>query len=279
MGLRVPAVLCVLGAVFAASVFAAPALADSTTSTNWAGYAAHAPGVHYRSIRAGWWQPSVSCVPGQPTFSSYWIGLGGYSQTSQAIEQIGTEVDCTRSGSVRSTAWYELLPAPSTPISMPVHPGDLVAATVTVVGRRVTMTLHDLTDKRSFSKTLRASVLDLTSAEWIVEAPSDCAGANDCHTLPLANFGSVAFVGTTAIQRNGHLGTITDPHWTATMISLNPVGRRFVAAQSGGASVGGAVPEALAPSGGGFAVKYAALSASGAPLGLAGDLRSATLAR
>jgi hypothetical protein len=275
MGLRVPVVLLALVAL----VCAPSALADSTTSTNWAGYAAHGPNVHFRSVQAGWWQPSVACVPGQPTFSSYWIGLGGYSQSSQAIEQIGTEVDCTRSGSVKSTAWYELLPAPSTPISMPVRPGDLMAATVTVVGRQVTMVLRDLTTSHTFSKTMRASRLDLTSAEWIVEAPSDCAGVGDCQTLPLANFGSVVFVGTTAVQRHGHVGSITDSRWQSTTISLNPVGRRFVAAKSGGPALGGAVPQALAPGGGGFAVKYAALSASGAPLGLAGDLRSATLTR
>ena len=275
MGVRVPAVLIALAALLAS---ATPALADTTTSTNWAGYAVHRDGVSFRTIQAGWWEPSVTCVPGQPTFSSYWIGLGGYRQKAHAIEQIGTEVDCTRAGTVRSTAWYELLPAPSTPISLPVRPGDLMAATVSVSGRRVTMTLRDLTTKRTFSKTLRATLLDLTSAEWIVEAPSDCAGGTDCQTLPLANFGSVVFVGTTAVQRHGHVGTIADSHWDSTMISLNPVGRHFVAARLGGPSIAGAVPQALTPGGGGFAVKYAVLSASGSPLALAHDVRSAPLA-
>ena len=274
MGVRVSAaVACLVSLVLASS-----ALADTTTSTNWAGYAVHGRNVSYRTIQAGWWQPTVACIPGRSTYSSYWIGLGGYRRTSQAIEQIGTEVDCTRRGSVRSSAWYELLPAPSTPIRLAVHPGDLMAATVTVVGREVTMSLRDLTTKQSFSRNLHAHVLDVSSAEWIVEAPSDCVGALGCETLPLANFGSVTFVGTTVIQRNGHLGTITDPSWASTMISLNPLGRRFPSARAGAAGIGGAIPGSPSPGGGGFVVKYAALPGGGGlPLGAAADVRLAPM--
>ena len=274
MGVRVSAIWVVLFTL----IFAPSALADTTTSSNWAGYAVHRQGVSYRTIQAGWWEPTVSCVPGHPTFSSYWIGLGGYRKTSQAIEQIGTEVDCTRRGGVRTSSWYELLPAPSMPISLAVHPGDLMAATVTVAGREVTMSLRDLTTRRGFSRTLRARTTDVSSAEWIVEAPSDCAATIECQTLPLANFGSVTFVGTSVIQRNGHLGTITDPGWGSTMITLNPFGHRFIAARAGAGTVGGAVPEPPSPGGGGFVVKYAPVSAPGGiPLGLSGDVRLAPL--
>ncbi len=277
MGVRVSLVCVTLAALLVAPT----ARADSATSTNWAGYAVHRHGVSYRSIQAEWSEPTVSCLPGRPSFSSYWIGLGGFKRTSHAIEQIGTEVDCTRAGSVRSTAWYELLPAPSSPIALVVRPGDVLAARVTVAGRRVTMSLRDLTTGQGFRKTLRARVLDVTSAEWVVEAPSDCAGTLACRTLPLADFGSVSFLRTSAVQRNGHTGTISDRHWNSTVISLNPVGRRFVAASGGsGTVIGGALPGALAADGAGFAVRYAAISVPGAPpVGLARNVRLAPLQR
>ena len=105
--------ICLSGLVALASVPAA--LADTTQSTNWAGYAAHGSRASFRAARGSWIEPSASCVRGVRTYSSYWVGIGGYSETSQDLEQIGTEVDCTASGRVNSTAWYELVPSPSAP--------------------------------------------------------------------------------------------------------------------------------------------------------------------
>src|SRR5947209_845392 len=186
MRVRISAVLVFLLALLGAH----SALADSIGSSNWAGYAIHRPGTSFSAVQATWRQPNASCTPGIRTFSSYWVGLGGYGVASQALEQIGTEVDCTRSGGVSSTAWYELVPAPSVPISLPVRPGDLLSAKVTVRGRRAVLSLQDLTSGLGFSRTASLSSVDVSSAEWIVEAPSDCTSSTNCRTLPLADFGS-----------------------------------------------------------------------------------------
>src|SRR5262249_47442805 len=158
----------------------------------------------------------------------YWVGVGGYRQTSRALEQIGTEVDCSASGKVSSSAWYELVPAPSIPIRLTVRPGDAVQASVNVRGNAVTVALYDATRGRGFRKTIRTSVLDVSSAEWIVEAPSQCINSSsNCQTLPLANFGTATFGSASAQSASGRSGAISSPLWQATKIDLRPDSRRF----------------------------------------------------
>src|SRR5947209_4898918 len=197
---------------------ATSAWAHASKSTNWAGYAVHAKGRSFRQVVGVWREPTLRCRRGRQTFSSYWVGLGGFSRRSRALEQTGTEVDCTSGGHVRSFAWFELVPAASVKIRLRVPPGDLIQGAVTVVGRRVEISIRDLTRHTAFSKVVRAHVLDLSSAEWIVEAPSDCFSNGQCLTLPLANFGSMGFDSALVQSTQGHVGSISDPRWRATRI-------------------------------------------------------------
>lgn len=212
-------------AALAALLAPGAARADSSQSTNWAGYAVHRSGIHFRRVVGAWTQPTVQCTPGSPTYSSMWVGIGGYSMSSQALEQIGTEADCSASGRELSSAWYELIPADSRTIALHVAPGDGIVATVTVAGREVTLTLADATTGRSFERTLRASQIDTTSAEWILEAPSLCSG-NSCRTLPLADFGQTGFAFAGATSTTGASGAIQAPGWNTTSISMTASGQR-----------------------------------------------------
>ncbi len=263
----------------AATAFAPSALADTTFSSNWGGYAAHGPGVNYRQVSGSWKQPGVSCVPGKQTYSAYWVGLGGYSPTSNALEQIGTEADCTSQGNAIVSAWYELVPAAAVPIAMPVHMGDTILATVVVSGHRVVLTLDDATRGRVFTKTLNAPAIDISSAEWIVEAPSNCLGGGGCNVLPLANFGSAGFTGAVARQVSGHSGSISDSAWGATRIALSPSGRRFVVLQNGSGGQAAAVPSALRSGGTGFTVAYSRVQISSALFASRRLLASVAVAR
>jgi Peptidase A4 family len=241
----------------ALALVAAPAaLADSVTSSNWAGYAAHRGGVRFKRVTATWRQPTTLCSQGRATFSSMWVGLGGYSVTSEALEQIGSEVDCTARGRTVSSVWYELVPAASRTIRMLVRPGDRLRATVTVIGHKVTLSLRDLTRRRSFTKTVRASIVDVTSAEWIVETPSVCSGSF-CRVLPLADFGQAAFTAASATSTTGVKGAIANGHWTATKIILAEEGRHFIG-QGAADSLATAAPSSLSPHGGAFSVNYRA---------------------
>jgi hypothetical protein len=247
-----------------ALALAAPAaLADTSTSSNWSGYAVHRSGVNFSRVSATWKQPSARCSAGNQTYSAVWVGLGGYSQNSNALEQIGTEVDCTGSGRVSSSAWYELVPAASQPISLRVRPGDSMAASVTVSGHRVTMHLEDLSSHRVYQRTLRAPSTDTASAEWIVEAPSDCFSANSCQTLPLSDFGSARFNLARAQTTTGHIGTISDRGWDQTKINLASGGRQFVAYNGSRPALGVATPSGLSSGGSSFKVTFSSIAAQG----------------
>jgi hypothetical protein len=236
-----------------------PASADAVKSSNWSGYAVHRAGVTFDRVSAAWTQPSATCTSGQSTFSSFWVGLGGYSPRSTALEQIGTEVDCTRFGRVRSSAWFELVPQPSRAVRLRVAPGDAIAASVSVRGERVRVSLSDLTTHRTFSRSLRTRRLDVSSADWIVEAPSECVSYTSCETLPLADFGSETFRRARAASTGGRVGTITAAGWRWTSISLSQTGIRYVTTGNS-APLGEAFPSALTWGGSSFSVSYSALA-------------------
>jgi len=230
------------------------AQADSSSSSNWSGYVAHRGGVSFRRVSAGWTQPSVSCTPGLPTYSAVWVGLGGFSETSPALEQIGTEVDCNATGQTVSSAWYELVPSPTKSIRLTVAPGDAMHASVQVVGDGVTLALADDTRHTSFTKAVKAATVDISSADWILEAPSECISSYECRALPLADFGSVHFSGARAMTKSGRRGSVSSGLWGTTKITLATVlgGRRYVDF----APIGGATPMALIDGGSAFAVDY-----------------------
>jgi hypothetical protein len=247
-------------------MFAPVATANTANSTNWAGYAIHRPHVAFRSVEGTWTQPHAQCIPGVRTYSSFWVGLGGFSLTSNALEQVGTEVDCKSSGAVHSTAWFELVPAPSVQLRLTVHPGDVMHARVAVSGHRVQISLYDRTRKRGFRRTLFTSFIDVSSAEWIVEAPSQCLGSKICESLPLANFGSATFTSAFVHTANGRVGSISDPRWGITEIKLVPDGRRFVSQGSTQTTVGSATPSPLSPDGQAFTVTYSDAPVTGTQL-------------
>lgn len=230
------------------------ALADTQISSNWSGYSAHRSGVHFRSIGARWRVPTLSCS--SPGFSAMWVGLGGYSANSSALEQTGTEADCSTAGRATYFAWYELVPAASRRISLTVRPGNLMSATVKVVGHRVTLTLTNLTTRRTFSRTLTASVVDTSSAEWILESPSECNSSQHCVTLPLAAFSGARFGSARAVSLSGRSGSITSGPWGTTKIELSSSGVRFIGDGGPGSGGGNASPSSLAAGGSAFSVNY-----------------------
>lgn len=248
--------LGVLAFAACALIAAAPALAHSSPSANWAGYAVHRSGESFSQVVGTWREPTLTCRPGQQTFSSYWVGLGGYSTKSRALEQTGTEVDCTSTGKVRAFAWFELVPAPSVRVRLKVPPGDLIRGAVAVSGRRVHVSLRDLTRHTVFSRVLSARVLDVTSAEWIVEAPSACLGNGRCVTLPLANFGQATFNDSMVQSAGGRLGAISDARWKTTRIRLTPSAQHDVSSHPGFGPGGGAKPSPLQSRGSAFTVSF-----------------------
>lgn len=155
---------------------------NAALSTNWSGYAAH--GKTYTSISASWVEPTGHCTS-RRTFSSFWVGLDGFSSTT--VEQTGSEVDCV-SGQARYFGWFEMFPAFPVNFSNPVRPGDHFSGSVTFTGSgHYTLVLTDAT--QGWSHTVhKTSNAANSSAEVIAEAPS-----SGNTVLPLTNFGTVNF--------------------------------------------------------------------------------------
>jgi hypothetical protein len=269
--MKVLAALAASGAVVATLAGTAGAarrdLAPST-SANWSGYAISDPDtiagqratspLTFSSVTATWIQPKVSCTAGSESYSSFWVGLGGFANDAPALEQIGTESDCTAAGKPVYFAWYELVPRPSVEIRLTIRPGDTITTSVNVNAAGVLVQVKDRTRRTSFTKLLQMANPDLTSAEWIAEAPSQCRATNVCSVLPLANFGSVAFSRIAAIA-NGHPGTVTDPAWTSLAIALVPDGARHgLRRPVGDPSTAGATPSAVSADGRAFSVSWLA---------------------
>ena len=224
----------------------------SSVSSNWAGYAVTGqdPGsgaaVSYRAVSATWVQPTATCTRGTATYSAFWVGLGGYLPESQALEQIGTTADCSSTGKPAYSVWYELVPAASVPVRLKLAAGNTMSAVVVVNGSSVTLRIRNLTRRTVFTKRLTMTAPDLSSAEWVAEAPASCNAAGRCRVLPLANFGTVLFSQAAAATVDGQSGTISNPAWAATPIEL----------VTDPAAGNGATPGALAPGGGAFSVSW-----------------------
>jgi hypothetical protein len=245
-----------------------PALDFPAVSSNWAGYAATArsgSSLRFKSVSAHWVQPSLTCT-GRPAYSGFWVGLGGYHQSANALEQIGTEADCSSSGRDNYYAWYELVPKGPVLATLTVHPGDTIAASVTVAGQRATLALRDLTTRASYLTRQRAAAIDVSSAEWIAEAPSVCFGEN-CRVLPLANFGSVSFSEASATTTKGDSGAIGASSWSLNALELLDLSGGFGNARFGRPrTVATAAPTSLTSSGSAFTVAWKQVSApSGSP--------------
>jgi hypothetical protein len=144
-------------------------------------------------------------------------------------------------------------------------------AAVEVSGRHVTLTLSDLTRHSSFTRSVTSSELDVTSAEWILEAPSACTADGACRTLTLADFGSASFSAARVVSTTGHSGAIASPYWNRSRIILAPARNPF----SGGPSSGpGATPTRLTHAGTTFSLHY---QASATPHGARVSSRGSTI--
>ena len=261
---RLISALAVVGSItgaMAASAYADTPQGQSAQSANWSGYVVGGSSggstPQFSSVSGSWTQPSANCSSGQGD-SAFWVGIGGAGQQSQALEQVGTEADCNGGSAASNFAWYELVPSAPVRLNVTISPGDHVSGKVTVNGTDITVSLADNTTGDSATKTLQMSTPDVSSAEWIAEAPSQCDGSGDCQPLPLADFGKVNFTNASATA-NGHTGTISDPSWSTSPVSLNSDGAGASGAEFlSDTSSAGATPSGLSSDGTSFAVSYLA---------------------
>jgi Peptidase A4 family len=135
-------------------------------STTWAGYAV--TGSSFTKALGSWTVPSVNCSRTPNTYSSFWVGIDGWS--SATVEQTGTDSDCD-GDSPSYYAWYEFYPAASVLISsVPVSPGNQMSASVSYSGTVFTIKITNETTGKSYSKSSKVSGAERSSAEWITNS-------------------------------------------------------------------------------------------------------------
>jgi Peptidase A4 family len=234
----------------------------ATSSTNWSGWADIND--TFQTVTSSWTEPTVTCTASSggggllggllgggggggdaATYSSFWVGLDGYSSSS--VEQTGSSADCTSSGP-SYYAWYEMYPSGETPLSTTqyhVNPGDTMTGTVSfnAGNNDYTLTLADQQGGWKYSTAIAQSGLARSSAEFIAEAPSDC-NILYCDPLPLSNFGTATFFNSEAADGSGQLKPISG--FGGNDAAIEMVQNGTVLAQ----------PGALSSTGNGFSVKW-----------------------
>jgi hypothetical protein len=245
-----------LAAVTAPAAFGASTDPQAVTSANWSGYVAQTKsGDGFSSVSGSWVEPSANCSAGEG-HGAFWVGLGGSGQSSQSLEQVGTAADCNAGGSADHYAWYELVPAAPVRLGLAISPGDHLTGKVSVEGTTVTVSVADATTGQSATKTLQMNNPDVSSAEWIAEAPSTCDQTGSCQPLPLTDFGTVRFNHASA-SSDGYTGTISDQRWTTQPVALGGAsGGYYPAGLVSNESSGNAQPSGLSTDGSAFSVSY-----------------------
>jgi hypothetical protein len=238
-------------------------------SSNWSGYALvpldDTTPLSFTDATGTWVQPKATCTLGRPSSAAFWVGIGGYAEGSNSLEQLGTGADCDgNSATPTYYAWWELVPSASVQIPTKVKPGDTITAAVVVNGQTITFYMHDVTRNWRFSKNVTTTEhLDTTSAEWIAEAPSNCGSSGRCRVVPLTNFGTMAFSGiaatATGVAGTPHSGTLVDATWAAAPIELisGGTGSGFFGGPPSSEAGIGAVPADPSTDGRSFADSFA----------------------
>jgi hypothetical protein len=124
------------------------------------------------------------------------VGVGGV--VSDDLIQAGTQA-VVEDGEVRYEAWYEKLPAPSTPVPLRIRPGDSVTVSLAEVRPGFWhITFLNNSSGRSYAMTTRYDSSN-SSVEWIQEMPS-LVSRRGGGFIPLNDFTDIVFTGASAVK-------------------------------------------------------------------------------
>ena len=181
-------------------------VADARIGNNWSGYNQGLldKGAPFTAITGTWTVPTASQNrAGEAESSATWVGIGGgclestCTATDSTLIQAGTGQDVDASGKTSYYAWYELVPVPSTTVSLPVSPGDKITVAInqTLPGLWA-ISIRNVSTGKSWSTTTPYPST-LGSAEWIEETPL-AIGTSGTGITALPRLSTVGFTGATA---------------------------------------------------------------------------------
>ncbi|MCL5107581.1 MAG: G1 family endopeptidase [Chloroflexi bacterium] len=162
----------------------------ASISGNWSGY--KALGGNFTAVAGTWTVPWVKSM-GSSSSSSTWVGIGGAGYPD--LIQAGTQGYFDGAGAVHYEAWIETLPQAMSRVALEVKPGDVVTVVVAqAAGDQWSIKIQNRTSGEEYQTAVQYES-SLSSAEWIVEAPSV-----DGRTLTLVDFGTVRFSGLSVVK-------------------------------------------------------------------------------
>ena len=164
-------------------------------SGNWSGYGdGNGPNT---AVTGTFTVPSLDT--GQTgTNMAEWVGIDGWTNSSLIQAGIDESPDPNNSNLFYLFPWWEILPASATPITLaqPLKAGDSVTIDIAQVsGSLWSITLTDDTTGSSFN-TMQTYTGPGSSAEWIVEAPTDSSTGNQ---YPLAAYTPTTMTGISVV--------------------------------------------------------------------------------
>jgi hypothetical protein len=165
-------------------------------SLNWSGYVV-VPKAHARvtAVTGSFLVPGVqSAVP--PGYGATWVGIGGYLTGDLIQAGVGENAP---TGVGQYYAWFELLPGYEQQIAgcsgaaaCPVNPGDRLTIGIRSVGSsRWVIAIRDI-QRWSWTRVVRYASSG-SSADWIMEAPSEVLLNTVAVTPTLPDLGVVRF--------------------------------------------------------------------------------------
>jgi hypothetical protein len=168
---------------------------------NWSGYAAVSPATEaapstdspltFSDVTGSWIPPEARCVKSRADAAAFWVGISGFDEGSSTFQQLGTAAQCSGRGIATYFVWWEIVPAGEVRVPMKVGAGHRVPAAVLINGSKVTMSIKNATSRTRFSTTVTvAQPLDVSSAEWIAEAPTACTPSGVCEVVQLPTSGA-----------------------------------------------------------------------------------------
>ena len=187
------------------SFFHRPIVSIGTNkSNNWSGYnqgTLEKGGTQFKSVDGTWAVPTASQhKAGEAEYSASWVGIGGgcidanCMVTDSTLIQAGTSQDVDASGHANYSAWWEIIPEPSTPIAnFAVSAGNVIHVKIAETTPGLwAITVQNQTTGKTFTTTTPYASTH-TTAEWIEETPVVIDNSGNVSVGPMPMLSTVQF--------------------------------------------------------------------------------------
>ena len=197
----------------ATAVFHRPIVrVGANQSNNWSGYnqgTLEKGGAQFHRVSGTWTVPTATQnVAGEAEYSASWVGIGGGCVDANCtvgdatLIQAGTSQDIDGSGAAHYSAWWEIIPQPSTPIAnLAVSAGNVIFVDINETSPGLwSIVVKNQTTGQTFTTTTPYTSTYAT-AEWIEETPVVIDSTGKVTVGPLPKLSTVGF---DRSMTNGH---------------------------------------------------------------------------